>query len=105
MATNNKWLIGGLVASLVTNLLLVGFVIGHLWAFRPPPGIGPDPTAGFFRVLGFLSDERRAEIRPQLRKEMGELIPMLREMRGDQRRVFETLTAEPFARSSPWLSR
>jgi uncharacterized membrane protein len=96
MATSSKWLIGGLSISLVLNLLLVGVVIGRLWAFGPPPGIGPDPTAGFFRVLGFLSDERRAEIRPQLRKEMGELIPVLRDMRRDQHRVFETLTADPF---------
>ena len=33
---------------------------------------------------------------PDLRKQMGELLPVLRKMRGDQHQVFETLTAEPF---------
>jgi len=92
----NKWLIGGLVLSLVVNLLLVGFVAGRMSGFGPPPGFGPDPTAGFFRLLGFLSDERRATITPELRKEMGQLMPMLRKIHGDQKNVFETLTADPF---------
>ena len=92
----NKWLIGGLVLSLIVNLLLVGFMAGRMSGFGPPPAFGPDPTAGFFRLLGFLPDERRVAIAPDLRKQMGELLPMLRKMRGDQREVFETLTAEPF---------
>jgi uncharacterized membrane protein len=92
----NKWLIGGLVVSLVLNLLLVGFLAGRMSGFGPPPGFGPDPTAGFFRLLGFLSDERRAAITPDLRKQMGELMPMLRKIHGDQRDVFQTLTADPF---------
>jgi len=92
----NKWLIGGLVLSLVANLLLVGFVAGRMSGFPPPPGFGPDPTAGFFRLLGFLSDERRATITPELRKQMGEIVPILRKIHGDQKDVFETLTADPF---------
>lgn len=92
----NKWLIGGLVVSLVLNLLLVGFLAGRVSGFAPPPGFGPDPTAGFFRLLGFLSDERRATIAPELRKQMGEFIPTLRKIHGDQKQVFETLTADPF---------
>jgi uncharacterized membrane protein len=89
-------LIGGLVVSLVLNLLLVGFLAGRMSGFGPPPGFGPDPTTGFFRLLGFLSDQRRATITPELRKQMGELIPMLRKIHGDQKDVFETLTADPF---------
>ena len=58
--------------------------------------MGPDPTSGFFRVLGFLSDERRAEIAPDLHHKMGDLIPVLHRMRSNQRHVFETLTADPF---------
>lgn len=91
----NKWLIGGLVLSLILNLLLVGFVAGRASGFGPP-GWGPDPTAGFFRLLGFLSDDRRAAIAPELRKHKDELWPVLRKMRGEQREVFETLTADPF---------
>jgi len=92
----NRWLIGGLVLSIVVNLLLVGFVVGRLSGFGPPPAFGPDPTVGFFRMLGFLNDDRRAAIVPALRKEMGELMPTLRKVRGDQRAVFEALTADPF---------
>ncbi len=92
----NRWLIGGLVVSLILNLLLVGFMAGRMSGFGPPPGFGPDPTSGFFRLLGFLPDDRRAAIAPTLRKDMGELMPVLRKMRGDQHQVFETLTAEPF---------
>ncbi len=92
----NKWLIGGLVLSLIANLLLVGFLAGRMSGFGPPPGFGPDPTAGFFRLLGFLPDDRRAAITPELRKKMGDLLPVLRKMRGDQHDVFESLTADPF---------
>jgi uncharacterized membrane protein len=91
----NRWLIGGLILSLVVNLLLVGVVIGRMSGGHGH-GMGPDPTTGFFRVLGFLSDERRAEIAADLRDQMRDLIPVLRRMRGNQRHVFETLTAEPF---------
>src|SRR4051812_25629325 len=92
----SRWLIAGLVASLVVNLLLIGFVVGRMSGFGAPPAFGPDPTAGFFRMLGFLSDERRAAVTPELRKHMGEMIPVLRKMRADQRTVFDALTADPF---------
>ena len=92
----SSWLIGGLIVSMVLNLLLIGVVIGRLSGFGPPPGMGPDPTAGFFRMLGFLSDERRGTIAPDLRRQMGDLMPVLHKMRGDQRAVFEALIADPF---------
>jgi uncharacterized membrane protein len=92
----NRWLGGGLALSVVVNLLLVGFVLGRLSGFGPPPTFGPDPTVGFFRMLGFLSDDRRAAIVPDLRKQMGDLMPTLRKVRGDQRAVFDALTADPF---------
>jgi uncharacterized membrane protein len=93
---NNRWLIGGLVLSVVFNLLFAGFVIGRLSGFGPPPPFGPDPTAGFVRLLGFLQDDRRAAIAPTLHAHMAEVMPMLRKMRGDQRAVMDALTAEPF---------
>jgi uncharacterized membrane protein len=92
----SRWLIAGLVVSVVVNLLLVGFVIGRMSGFAPPPAFGPDPTAGFYRALGFLSDDRRAAIMPDVRKQMGELMPLLHKVRGDQHSVFDALTAEPF---------
>ena len=92
----SRWLTAALIASLIANLLMIGFFVGRMSGFGAPPAFGPDPTAGFFRMLGFLSDERRATVRPELRKELGELMPALRKVRGDQREVFETLTADPF---------
>jgi len=92
----SRWLIGGLVLSIVANLLLIGFVVGRLSGFGPPPPFSPDPTTGFFRMLGFLSDDRRAAIMPDVRKEMGDLMPMLRKVRSDQRSVYDALTADPF---------
>jgi uncharacterized membrane protein len=93
---NNRWLIGGLVLSVVFNLLLAGFVIGRLSGFGPPPPFGPDPTVGFVRLLGFLDDDRRAAIAPALRTHMSEVMPMLHKMRSDQHAVMDALTAEPF---------
>jgi len=93
---NNRWLIGGLAVSVVFNLLLAGFVIGRLSGFGPPPPFGPDPTAGFVRLLGFLQEDRRAAIAPTLHTHMAEVMPMLRKMRGDQHAVVDALTAEPF---------
>jgi uncharacterized membrane protein len=92
----SRWLIAGLVLSVVVNLLLVGFVAGRLSGFAPPPAFSPDPTAGFYRALGFLSDDRRAAIMPDVRKQMSELMPLLRKVRGDQHDVFDALTADPF---------
>ncbi len=92
----NKWLVGALVVSLVANLLLVGFFAGRMSGFGPPHGFGPDPTAGFFRLLGFLSDDRRAAITPALRKQMREVVPMLRRIHGNQKDVFDALDADPF---------
>lgn len=96
----NRWLIGGLIVSLVINLLLVGMIIGRLSGFGPPRGMGPDPTAGFFRMLGFLSEERRAAITPELRQKMGNVVPVLRTLRRNQHEVFAALTAEPFEASA-----
>jgi uncharacterized membrane protein len=93
---NNKWLIGALVVSVIVNLLLAGFVIGRLSGIGPPPPFGPDPAAGFVRLLGFLDDDCRAGITPVLRPHLGAMLPMLRTVRRDQHAVIEALTAEPF---------
>jgi uncharacterized membrane protein len=92
---SNKWLIAVLATSLIVNLLLIGFVVGRLSGMGPPP-FGPDPTVGFVRLLGFLDSDRRAAIKPALRAHMGEIMPMLKQMRGNHRAVIDALTTEPF---------
>jgi hypothetical protein len=54
---SNKWLIGALVLSLVLNLVLAGVMLGRTTA--APTRMGPDPAAAYFRLLGFLPEERR----------------------------------------------
>jgi uncharacterized membrane protein len=91
----NRWLIGGLVLSIIFNLLLAGFVAGRLSGVGPP-AFGPDPTVGFVRLLGFMDDARRASVRPMLREQLSETLPMLRKMRRNQAAVIDALTREPF---------
>ena len=91
----NKWLIGGLVLSLVLNLLLVGFVAGRMSGFGRRPDSGPIQRPASSVCSGFLRDDRRAAITPELRKQMGELMPVLRKMRGDQTRGFRNADGRP----------
>jgi uncharacterized membrane protein len=94
----NKWLIGGLAASLIVNLLLVGFVIG-----RMTPGIAmpmrPDPTMGIHRMIDFLPEARRDEIKGMLRSDGRSIRPQLRELRQVHRRIREAVAADPFVRA------
>jgi len=92
----SKWLIGGLVASLVANLLLAGFIAGRMAMRSPPPAMAPDPTAGYGRLLGFLPAERRDAIKPMLRSHLREVIGDARSLRGEQKAVLVALAQEPF---------
>lgn len=94
----NKWLIGGLALSIVLNLLLVGFLAG-----RMAPGMGimpvrPDPTTGIYRMIGFLPEARRDEVKAMLRHDARGRFPELRQIRGSHRRIREAITANPFVR-------
>ena len=94
----NRWLIGGLVVSIVLNLLLVGFLAG-----RMAPGAGfvavrPDPTIGIYRMIGFLPEARRDEVKSMLRGEARQRFPEIRQIRGSHRLIREAVTADPFVR-------
>lgn len=95
----SKWLIGGLGASLILNLALIGFLIGA--AFGPPSPWarrGFDPTDGLARMTRFLGEERRRDLLDgQKRREIG---ASLRELRRTQRAIYEALAAEPFDREA-----
>jgi uncharacterized membrane protein len=90
----NKWLVGGLVVSVVLNLLIVGFVIGRLAS--APPIMAPDPTAGFGRLLRFLPEERRDAVTPMLREQMRDVMREARGLRREHEAVYEALVAEPY---------
>jgi uncharacterized membrane protein len=93
---NNKWLVAGLIISVVLNLLLVGFMVGRASGGPLFPGGRMDPTTGYVRLLHFLPEERREAIAPIVRPMLRELMPALRSMRGDHRSVHEALAADPF---------
>lgn len=93
--THNKWLIVSLVVSLAVNFALAGFFIGrasNLDLHRPLM----DPTLGFSRVLRQLPDERRAELRPLIRRHFRGMRPSLGGIRKAQSELNEALTADPF---------
>jgi uncharacterized membrane protein len=94
----NRWLVGGLVLSLVVNLLLVGFVAG-----RMTPGMGfmhmrPDPTMGLYRLIGFLPEARRDELKAAIGNDVRSIYPELRQVRALHRRIRDAVTADPFVR-------
>lgn len=93
---SRNWLVGGLVVSVVLNLVLVGFVAGRLSFTGAPAGGRMDPTMGYVRLLRFLPEERRETLAPIVRPLLREMMPELRTLRADHRAVQTALAAEPF---------
>ena len=89
---NNKWAWYALAVSVMLNLLLAGFLLGR--ASGPPVWAAKriDPSIGLFRLDG-LPGERRRELFAEFNVR-SELRGSLRKMRGDQRAIYRTLTAE-----------
>jgi len=92
-----RWLAVLLAASVAVNFGLLGFTVGQLLSGAR---VGPlhDPARGLFRSLRDLPEERRDELKPLLRSQMGGARPNLRHLRSAQRDVFESAAAEPFDR-------
>ncbi|MCZ6644431.1 MAG: periplasmic heavy metal sensor [Gammaproteobacteria bacterium] len=93
--THNKWLIVALVVSLAINFALAGFFIGRASNLDLHRTL-MDPTLGFSRVLRQLPDERRAELRPLIRRHFRGMRPSLGGIRQAQSELNEALTADPF---------
>ena len=91
-----RWLAVALAASLLINLVLVGFMAGRYSSaeLRRPTF---DPMLGMRGAAGFLSKERRAELKPQLRQ-FRSAAPSLKRLRGTQRTLLDAVTADPFER-------
>ena len=84
------------VLSLVVNLLLVGFVTGRMSGSGHGPGWARTRRPVFSVYSGFCATNAAPRSHRICVSKMRDLIPVLRRMRGNQRHVFETLTAEPF---------
>ena len=90
----SKWLVIGLIVSLVLNLALVGFLVGRASGPSPWQRSALDPVAGLPRLLSFLPKERRRELlEQQPRRQLRE---SLRDMRRAQHAIDEALVQEPF---------
>ena len=91
-----RWLAVALTVSLLINLVLVGFMAGRYSAgeLRRPAF---DPMLGMRGAAGFLSEERRAELKPQLHQ-FRSAGPSLKRLRGTQRTLYDAVTADPFER-------
>ena len=89
-----RWLVIGLVVSLVLNLALVGFLVGRESGPSPWHRSAFDPIAGLPRLMNFLPRERRRELMAQQpRRQVREA---LRDMRRAQHAMDRALAAEPF---------
>lgn len=96
----SKWLVGGLIASLVLNIGLVGFLVGA--ASRPAllSRGGLDATVALTQLLRFLPAERREAVLREAvvdaRKFRRGARRSLRDMRRAQAAMHKALAAEPF---------
>ncbi len=91
---NSKWLLTALVLSLIVNLALAGFLLGRSSSQHSGQWGTPDPAAGYFRLIGFLPEERRAELQPLIKAHFDNIRPEIRETRRHLRSMYEQLNAE-----------
>ena len=91
--TRSRVVTVALIASLAINLLFVGALIGwRVW--------GPDGRPGFPPHFGWmmrgLDEQTRDELKPVIRRQAQQLIPLRKRMRNEQLRFNAALTSEPF---------
>ena len=87
----NRVLIILLICSLALNLLFIGGLIGRS-VFGGPPGHLPNHMGWMLRNL---SDEKRKQLRPQLKERSGSLRTVRQEMRDARQRLSSAIMEEP----------
>jgi uncharacterized membrane protein len=87
----NRVVIILLICSLALNLLFIGGLIGRS-VFGGPPGHLPNHMGWMLRNL---SDEKRKELRPQLKERSGSLRTVRQEMRDARQRLSSAIMEEP----------
>ena len=87
----NRVVIILLICSLALNLLFIGGLIGRS-LFGGPPGHLPNHMGWMLRNL---SDEKRKELRPQLKERSGSLRTVRQEMRDARQRLSSAIMEEP----------
>ena len=87
----NRVVIILLICSLALNLLFIGGLIGRS-IFGGPPGHLPNHMGWMLRNL---SDEKRKELRPQLKERSGSIRTVRQEMRDARQRLSSAIMEEP----------
>lgn len=87
----NRVVIMLLICSLALNLLFIGGLIGRS-VFGGPPGHLPNHMGWMLRNL---SDEKRKQLRPQLKERSGSLRTVRQEMRDARQRLSSAIMEEP----------
>ncbi|MDG1303513.1 MAG: periplasmic heavy metal sensor [Pseudomonadales bacterium] len=87
----NRVVIMLLICSLALNLLFIGGLIGRS-IFGGPPGHLPNHMGWMLRNL---SDEKRKQLRPQLKERSGSLRTVRQEMRDARQRLSSAIMEEP----------
>lgn len=94
-----RYLIVGLVLSLIVNGVLAGMLVGRaLPGDRPPPPVAP--MLGMRMLPGDLPADREAALRPHYRRYLASLRPRFREIRSAQAALQEALLTEPLDRQA-----
>lgn len=92
-----------LIASLALNLLVLGAVGGMafgLYKHRPYFGMMRSEDFGLMGLTRHLPEERRKEVRKQLREDRDRLRPLVDDIRASRRGAADKLAAEPFDKAA-----
>jgi uncharacterized membrane protein len=92
-----------LVASLALNLLVAGAVAGMAFGFfkhRPSFGVVRSEDFGLMGLTRHIPEERRKEVRKQLREDRDRLRPLVDDIRASRRDAADKLAAEPFDKAA-----
>lgn len=102
-ATGSRRLKYALIASLALNLLIIGAVAGTMYGFRKHPprfGQGAREDFGLMGLTHKLPEDRRKELRKQLRQERTAFRPLIDEIGAARRDAADKLAAEPFDKAA-----
>lgn len=92
-----------LIASLALNLLIVGAVAGTMYGFKKHPprfGQGAREDFGLYGLTHKLPEDRRKELRKQLRQDRVTFRPLIDEIGAARREAAEKLAADPFDKAA-----
>jgi uncharacterized membrane protein len=91
----NRYLVGGLIASLAINLALVGFLAGRASTMEFTNMSRVDPMMGMRTLLRDLPEDRQETLMPRFREYFSALRPRFRDIRGAQGSLREAILSDP----------